>query len=150
LRYNFVFPLAQQQPDSLVVILSPQFVIHHIDVEVQLPRILRFEWGRFQFHYDVCVQGDGIQNQVCIEIAVTNLKVFLSGNKGKAIAHFQQVTGDVLNQLFFYVPFVRLFLRSSQIKDVRVFQQVIGKVALRCRKRGCEIVYLVVADLSAI
>ena len=72
---------------------------------------------------------NGIQNQVCIEIAVTNLKVFLSGNKGKAITHFQQVTGDVLNQLFFYVPFVRLFLRSSQIKDVRVFQQIIGKVA---------------------
>ena len=51
------------------------------------------------------------------------------------LAHFKQVTGDVLNQLFFYVPFVRLFLRSSQIKDVRVFQQVIGKVALWCWKK---------------
>ena len=28
---------------------------------------------------------------------------------------------DVLNQLFFYVPFVRLFLSSSQVKDVWVF-----------------------------
>ena len=43
--YNFVFPLAQQQSDSLVVILSPHLVIHHIDVEVQLSCILRFEWG---------------------------------------------------------------------------------------------------------
>ena len=94
--------------------------------------------------------GNGIQNQVGIEIAVTNLKMLLSGNESKAIAHFQQVTGDVLNQLLFYVPFVCLFLSSSQIKDVRVFQQVIGKVALRCRKRGCEIINLVVADLSAI
>ena len=76
--------------------------------------------------------------------------MLLSCNESKAIAHFQQVTGDVLNQLLFYVPFVCLFLRSSQIKDVRVFQQVIGKVALRCRKRGCEIINLVVADLSAI
>lgn len=57
---------------------------------------------------------------------------------------------DPDSQLLFYVPFVCLFLRSSQIKDVRVFQQVIGKVALRCRKRGCEIINLVVADLSAI
>ena len=76
--------------------------------------------------------------------------MLLSGNESKAIAHFQQVTGDVLNQLFFYVPFVCLFLSSSQVKDVRVFQKVIGKVALRCRKRGCEIVYLIIADLSAI
>ena len=51
------------------------------------------------------MQGNGIQNQVGIEIAVTNLKMLLSGNESKAIAHFQQVTGDVLNQLLFYVPF---------------------------------------------
>ena len=47
--------------------------------------------------------------------------MLLSGNESKAISHFQQVTGDVLNQLFFYVPFVRLFLSSSQVKDVWVF-----------------------------
>ncbi len=40
--------------------------------------------------------GGWIQNQVCIEIAVTNLKMLLSGNESKAIAHFQQITGDVL------------------------------------------------------
>ena len=71
-------------------------------------------------------------------------------NESKAIAHFQQVMGNVLNQLFFYIPFVCLFLSSNQVKDVWVFQQVIGKVTLRCRKRGCEIVYLIIADLSAV
>ena len=76
--------------------------------------------------------------------------MFLSCNESKTIAHFQQVTGNVLNQLFFYVPFVCFLFSSRQIKDVRVFQQVVGKVALRCRKRGCEIIDLVVADLSAI
>ena len=70
--------------------------------------------------------------------------MLLSCNESKAIAHFQQVTGNVLNQLFFYVPFVCFLFSSSQIKDVRVFQQVIGEVALRCRKRGCEIVYLII------
>lgn len=47
--------------------------------------------------------------------------MLLSGNESKAIAHFQQVTGDVLNRLFFYIPFDCLSLSSSQIKDVRVF-----------------------------
>lgn len=76
--------------------------------------------------------------------------MFLSCNESKTIAHFQQVTGNVLNQLFFYVPFVCFLFSSSQIKDVRVFQQVIGEVALRCRKRSGEIVYLIIADLSAV
>lgn len=76
--------------------------------------------------------------------------MFLSCNESKAIAHFQQVTGNVLDQLFFYVPFICFLFSSSQIKDVGVFQQVIGEVALRCRKRGSEIIDLVVADLSAV
>ena len=76
--------------------------------------------------------------------------MLLPCNESKTIAHFQQVTGDVLYQLLFNVPFVCLFFRSSQIEDIWVFQQVIGKVALWCRKCGCEIVYLVAADLSVI
>ena len=76
--------------------------------------------------------------------------MLLPGDKGKTIAHFQQITGNVFYQLFLYVPFVCLFFRSCQIEDIRVFQQVIGKVALWCRKCGCKIVYLVVADLSVI
>ena len=32
--------------------------------------------------------------------------MLLPGDKGKTIAHFQQITGNVLYQLLFYVPFV--------------------------------------------
>ena len=76
--------------------------------------------------------------------------MLLPGNEGKTVAHFQQVAGNVFHQLFFNIPFVCFFFGSCQIKDVRVFEQVIGKVALWSRKCGREIVYLVVADLSAI
>ena len=76
--------------------------------------------------------------------------MILSGDKSEAVAHFQQITGNVLYQLLFYIPFVCLFFCSCQVEDIRVFQQLIGKVALWCRKCGCEIVYLVVADLSVI
>lgn len=76
--------------------------------------------------------------------------MLLPGDKGKTIAHFQQITGNVFYQLLLYIPFICLFFRSNQIKDIRVFQQVIGKVALWCRKCGCKIIYLIVTDLSVI
>ena len=37
------------------------------------------------------------------EIAVANLKMLLPGDKGKTVAHFQQITGNVFYQLFLYV-----------------------------------------------
>ena len=49
-----------------------------------------------------------VQNQVGIEIAVANLEMLLPCDKGKSVAHLQQVSGDVLYQLFLYVPFVRV------------------------------------------
>ena len=88
-----------------------------------------------------------VQNQVGIEIAVANLEMFLPCDKGESAAHLQQITGDVLHQLFLYVPFVRTFFGSCQVKDIRVFQQVVGKVALGCRKRGGKIIDLAAVDL---
>ena len=73
--------------------------------------------------------------------------MLLSGDKGEAVAHFQQITGNVLYQLLFYIPFVCLFFRSCQVEDIRVFQQVVGKVALGHRKRGGKIIDLVAVDL---
>jgi len=73
--------------------------------------------------------------------------MLLPCDKGESVAHFQQVTGDVLHQLFLYVPFVRTFFGSRQVKDIRVFQQVVGKVALGHRKRGGKIIDLVAVDL---
>ena len=103
--------------------LSPQFVIHHIDVEVQLSGVFRFERGSFQFHNYVCMELYVVQNQVGIEIAVANLEMFLPCDKGESVAHLQQITGNVLYQLFFYVPFVRTFFGSCQVEDIRVFNR---------------------------
>ena len=73
--------------------------------------------------------------------------MLLSCDKGESVAHLQQITGNVLYQLFFYVPFVSTFFGSCQIKDVRVFQQVVGKVALRCGKRGGKIIDFLAVNL---
>ena len=89
-----------------------------------------------------------IQNQVGIEIAVANLEMFLPCDKGESAAHLQQIAGNMLHQLFFYVPFVRTFFGSCQVKDIRVFQQVVGKVTLGCRKRSSKIIDLVAVNLS--
>ena len=82
---------------------------------------------------------------------IANLQDFLLELLCKPLHNeFQQITGNVLYQLLLYVSFVCLFFRSCQVEDIRVFQQVIGKVALWCRECGCKIVYLVVADLPVI
>ena len=73
--------------------------------------------------------------------------MLLSCDKGESVAHLQQITGNMLHQLFFYVPFVSTFFGSRQVKDIRVFQQVVGKVALGCRKRGGKIIDLAAVDL---
>ena len=96
------------------------------------------------------MEFDVIQNQVGIEIAVANLEMLLPCDKGESVAHFQQITGDVLHQLFFYVPLVRTLFGSCQVEDIRVFQQVVGKVALGRGKRGGKIVDLVAVDLPFI
>ena len=52
---------------------------------------------------------------------VNNFTATLPAPQSKAVTHFQQVTGYMLYQLFFYIPFVSLFLCSCQVKDIRVF-----------------------------
>ena len=72
--------------------------------------------GGFQFHNHVCMELDIVQNQVGIEIAVANLEMLLPCDKGESVAHFQKITGNVLHQLFLYVPFVRTFFGSAKSK----------------------------------
>ena len=83
---------AQQQPDSLVVIFSPQFVIHHIDVEIQLPCILRFEWSSFQSVSYTHLAYICLPNNVCYTLAIF-VKDF-KGNESQAsqyVAHISEV-----------------------------------------------------------
>ena len=67
--------------------------------------------------------------------------MLLSGNKGKTVAHFYQVTGNVFYHLFFNILFVCFFFGFCQVKDIRVFQQVVGKVALCSRERCYEMIF---------
>ena len=69
--------------------IAPVIAYSHLseNAEVQLPGIFRFERGDFQLHDHLCMELDVVQNQIGIEIAVANLEMFLSCDKGKSVAH---------------------------------------------------------------
>jgi hypothetical protein len=66
------------------------------------------------------------KNQIGVKIPVAYLKVFLTGDKRKTHSHFQKILGNVMYQLFFYIAFIRMFFDPCKVKNIRVFQQVIG------------------------
>src|ERR1035437_10142922 len=54
------------------------------------------------------------------------LQGILSANKSEALTQFQQKSGNVIGQLFFYFQFLYLWFKGKETKIVGVFQYLSG------------------------
>lgn len=95
------------------------------------------------------MQLDIIEDEVGIEIRIAYFKLLLLCHKCKATAHFQKIFGDMRYQLLFKVSFCLFICLPHQIKDIRVFHQIVSKVALRFGQSCREVTHFLCRDPSS-
>ena len=79
------------------------------------------------------MERDIVENEVGIEISIAYFKMLLLRHKSKATAHFEQILRYVRHKLPINISLIHRFCLHHQIEDVRVFHQIVGKVALWLR-----------------
>ena len=116
--------------NGLVVVLSTKRVIHHIEIEVELPHILGMESRSLEFNDNISVKQNAIEDEVSINVLFSHLEVLLLSNESQAITHFEMILRHMCHKLSLNISLIHRFCLPHQIKDVEIFHQIVGKVTL--------------------
>ena len=128
--------------------LATKSIVHYIDVEVELPHTFRLERRGLEFDNYIGMQLDIVENKVGIEIRIVYFKMLLLCDKSKAITHFKQILGDVLHELSFNISLIYRFRLLHHIKDIRIFHQIVGEVALWIWVTHGKVIHLLSLNLT--
>ena len=131
LNINLIHIGTDQKSYCRVVIVGFQQFINGIYIIVQFSRIFWFKWLCFQFADNLTTQTYMIKQQVYLACAVANDKFFLSPDKSKPSAHFEQKICDILCERFLQLCFIIFFVVNCRKAKIIVFlQHFLNKFAL--------------------
>ncbi len=57
--------------------------------------------------------------------------MYLPSDKGKACSQFHQKLGEMFDQRRFNLPLIGFFAHIQKVKQIRVFQRLLGQVTAR-------------------
>ena len=130
---------AEQETNRRGVGGIAQEVVDRGEVEIQLAGELWPELAHFQINDDIAVQLDVVEEEIQIEILLTNLKMILAAEKGEANAKFEHECLQVLEQTAFEIAFDRVIVEGQEVEVVRIFEQILDKIGLRTGERAHKV-----------
>src|ERR1700736_2889123 len=92
-----------------------------------------------EFDNDVAAQLEMIEEQIDIEILVTNLEQDLSPDERKSGADFQQEALNVINECLLNFALSPWIGGAQEVKQVRVFENMCCHIRLRGRQSRFEV-----------
>ncbi len=128
--------LAEDQANGSIVGFMPQLVVHDVQVEVHLPRIAWLEGPGFQVDDDEAAELQMVEEQVDVEVFITDFDPELPADEGEAFAEFEKELFQVVQELSFEFPLVKGFLQGEEVEDVGVLEGLNDQVGLRRRQQG--------------
>ena len=80
-----------------------------------------------------------IKEKIDIKILFANIEMNLPSNKGKTGSELQHEPFKMFDQSRFQLPFAEGFVQGQEIKDIGVFQGLLGELRMRLRQLRVEI-----------
>jgi hypothetical protein len=117
-----------------------QTLIDDAAIEIHLARVLGLERPAFEVHDHEAAEAQVVKEEVEIEVVAANVKMILASNEGEALAEFEDEFFDFGQQGEFEFALAERFCEGEEVEDVRVFENLLGKVGLRWREGAMEIV----------
>ena len=114
-------------------------VVHGIQIKIHLAGIFRLERADFQINDDEASQLEVIEQEVDVEIVVTDFHVNLPTHEGEAGAEFHEKILKVAEQTGFEFALVEGLFQGEEIEDVGIFQELGREVGLRRWQGALEI-----------
>ena len=112
---------------------------NHISSE--LPHITGIKFLHLDFNDHIAMKFDIVEQHVNEVVCVSNFKLILTPNKGKAVTKLKKKSGNVIHKSIFQFFFVIALPEGKKIEGVRVSGNSLSKIALRSRKSKIKIAY---------
>ena len=102
----FVFAQQQTNRRRIVRFVAHQ-IVHHRQVAIELPGVLKLKVRVLQLNHHIAMQSGMVEKQVNKKLLPNHLKPVLTAHKGNAHAEFDQKVFEVVDQRFFDLALVR-------------------------------------------
>jgi hypothetical protein len=139
LGHHAVLGLAQDQADARPVVGMAQQIVHRREVEIHLPGVLGGELAHLEVDGDEAAELEVIEEQVDVEIVVSNHQVNAPADESEARTQLHQELLDVAQQPAFQVVLVGIVCQGQEVEQVGIFQRLLRQVRLRRRQGGGEV-----------
>jgi len=123
--------LAKDETDAGLVIGMALLIVDHVEVEIHFGRVFRFECAAFQINDDEAAELQVIEEEVQIEIVITEFEVDLTTNEGEAGAELDEEFAQVLDQSEFQVAFPRPEAEGEEAEMVGILDDLLREIGLR-------------------
>ena len=101
--------------------------------------MLGLEAAGLQVYHHEAAQAQVVEEEVKMELLAVHFQGHLLADKGEAGAHLQQELADLLHQATLQVALGGIGAQGEEVEHVRVFDHLLGQVALGRRQRGGEV-----------
>lgn len=128
-----VLGLAEDEAEGGRVVLAPELVVHHGAVKVHLAGILGFEITLFQIHDNEATQVQVVEEQVEVELTVTDVEPVLAAYEGEATPEFQEELLQVGEQACLQLALMKGLLQGQEVEEVGIFEQALGQAGVTNR-----------------
>ena len=139
LRDDSVLRFAENETDTRLIVGMAQHVIDSREVEVHLARVLRFELAHLQIDHDEASELQVVKEQIELEILSSDFKRNLAPDEGEADAQLDEKLAQMCEEFPFQVALLCLLGEGEEVEVVWVFEDLLGEIGLRRRKRSLEI-----------
>jgi len=80
-----------------------------------------------------------VEEQIDVELLISDIELVLPSDKGKPLAQFQQKLFQMAHQFGFQFTFVKRFRQRQEIENIGIFKGLLHQIGLMRRQRQGEI-----------
>lgn len=108
-----------------------QNIIYNILIHIELTDETGLKITSFQFNYHITAKFQMIEQKINIKVISAHFQMYLSAYKRKSLSQLQKKVLDMLCQLTFNLNLSPWHISTKEIKQIRIFENLICHIGIR-------------------